>query len=267
MKLSVHSLGDTGPALVFQHGLCADASQSAEVFPADTGYRLVTMECRGHGRSDAGDLSELSIETFTGDLASVIEERRLGPVAVGGISMGAAIALRLAVRRPGLVRGLILARPAWVAEPAPANMSAMALVGRLLSEHTRQQARAIFERSAIAAEISRDAPDNLASLRGFFSRDPREVTAALLTRIAADGPGVERAEIGRLAVPALVIGHERDVIHPIAHAEALAALIPGAALCRIAPKCEDLERYRSDFREALRSFLQRLADQASISAR
>ena len=47
--------------------------------------------------------------------------------------MGAAIALRLAVKQPELVRALVLARPAWVTEPAPPNMQAYAEVGELLS--------------------------------------------------------------------------------------------------------------------------------------
>jgi pimeloyl-ACP methyl ester carboxylesterase len=148
-------------------------------------------------------------------------------------------------------------------EAGPENMQAMALVGRLLTEYPRQEALALFEQSAIPAEFSKSAPDNLATLRSLFDREPQAVTAALLTRISADGPGVERAEIARLAVPALVIGHERDLVHPFGYARALAELIPGATLCRITPKAEDLDRHRSDFRESLRAFLRGLADRGS----
>ncbi len=128
-------------------------------------------------------------------------------------------------------------------------------MGRLLSEHPQEQALALFERSAIAAEFSQSAPDNLATLRGLFAREPQAVTAALLTRISADGPGVTRAEISRLSLPTLVIGTGRDLIHPFGYAETLAGLIPSAVLRRITPKADDLDRYRQDFRDCIRWFL------------
>jgi len=255
ITLAVSDAGGRGRPVVFQHGLCGDAAQAAEVFPDDPRLRRITLECRGHGASPAGEPSELSIATFAGDLASLLDAHGLAPAAVGGISMGAAIALRLAVRRPDLVPALVLARPAWITGPAPANMEPNALVGRLLAEHPPERARAAFERSGTAFALAREAPDNLASLRGFFGRLPRETTVALLTTISADGPGVDEAEVGRLAVPTLVIGHRRDHVHPLAHAAALARLIPGARLVEITPKAEDRGRYVADFRSALHAFL------------
>lgn len=73
---------------VFQHGLCGDADQVIQVFPEDTGFRCLTVECRGHGQSETGPLDDLSIPTFTDDVAGYI--RHLGRPVVGGISMGAA---------------------------------------------------------------------------------------------------------------------------------------------------------------------------------
>lgn len=48
------------------------------------------------------------------------------------LRVDAAIALRLAVRLPKLVRGNIIARPAWVTADGPENMAPNADVGRLL---------------------------------------------------------------------------------------------------------------------------------------
>jgi pimeloyl-ACP methyl ester carboxylesterase len=247
-----------GQPVVLQHGLCADGAQTAEMFLDDPHWRWLTLECRGHGRSDAGDRAGFSIAAFADDLAALIEARGLAPVVAGGISMGAAIALRLAVRRPELVRGLVLARPAWVTDSGPANMAPNAAVGRLLARHDSAEAREIFARSATAHRLARDAPDNLASLMGFFAREPQDVTAALLTAISRDGPDVTVEEVHALDVPTLVIGHGRDVVHPFAHAEALAGLIPGARLIAIAPKAADRARHVAEFRTALRTFLEDL---------
>jgi pimeloyl-ACP methyl ester carboxylesterase len=244
--------------MVFQHGLCGDAAQPAEVFPFDAGWRCLTMECRGHGKSEPGRLEELSIATFASDLAALIEVRDLAPVVLGGISMGAAIALRIASMRPELVRALVLARPAWADQTAPSNLRPNAMVGELLRDYPPEEARRRFEASDIARTFAEEAPDNLATLRGLFTRQPTAVTSELLCRIAADGPGVTRAEIQAIHVPTLVIGHARDFIHPLAMARELSALIPLAAFVEITPKAENKELYCQDFKAALAGFLKEL---------
>ena len=253
-RLSVVEAGHGRPML-FQHGLCGDARQPADVFPLES-FRCLTVECRGHGGSEAGDPAAFGIATFADDIAATLKGMRAGPMVVGGISMGAAIALRLAVTRPDLVSALVLARPARVTAPGPDNKQPKAEVGALLSDHDATEARTIFEARRTAAWLAAAAPDNLASLRGFFARKPLNITAALLTRIAADGPGVTEEQVARLTVPTLVIGHDRDVVHPIAMAQELAALIPRSSLSIIPPKADDLEGYRTAFRTSLRTFLE-----------
>ena len=106
-RLALAEVGH-GPAMLFQHGLCGDARQPADVFPSDA-FRCLTVECRGHGGSEPGDPEAFGIASFADDVADTLDGMRLGPLPVGGISMGAAIALRLAVRRPDLVSALVLA--------------------------------------------------------------------------------------------------------------------------------------------------------------
>jgi pimeloyl-ACP methyl ester carboxylesterase len=258
LLLNVVEAGNGRP-FVFQHGLCGDAAQAGEVFPADAGFRRITLECRGHGLSQPGDLSAFSIATFADDVAELIEARAIAPAVLGGISMGAAIALRLAVTRPDLVSALVLARPAWLVDAAPANMRPFGEVGDLLARLPADEARARFDRSATSAMLEREAPDNLASLRGFFTRSPQPVTASLLSRIAADGPGVTADQVAALKLPALVIGHGRDFLHPFDHAKRLAGLVPRARLVEITPKATNWDRYVVEFRAALQSFLIDLA--------
>ena len=261
LRLAVWETGE-GQAMVFQHGLCGDAGQPAEVFPAASGWRCVTLECRGHGQSEAGKPEEFSIATFSGDVVSMIEASKLAPVVLGGISMGAAMSLRIAARRPDLVRGLVLARPAWMAENASANMRPNALVGELLRRFPAPEARVQFEASETARELSRAAPDNLTSLRGFFSREPIEITRELLCRISADGPGVTEEQIRAIRTPAMVIGTARDFVHPLEMARELALWIPGAEMVEITPKAVSRDEYCADFRAAVASFLKRVERRA-----
>jgi pimeloyl-ACP methyl ester carboxylesterase len=253
--LNVNDAGGKGLPVIFQHGLCGDARQTIEAFPQDPRFRRMTIEARGHGGSDAGDPALFSVRTFASDVAAFIDTHRLAPVVVGGISMGAAIALHLAVHRPEIVRGLILARPAWIAASAPANNIPNALVGRLLAERSQEEARKAFEAGEIARLLLEKAPDNLASLRGFFSREPQATTAALLQAIAADGPGVSEEDLRNLETPTLVIGHDIDYIHPLSYATAIAQLIPRSQLVTITPKALSKAAYLKDFHTAVTNFL------------
>jgi pimeloyl-ACP methyl ester carboxylesterase len=242
----------TGQTVVFQHGLCGNAAQTQEAFPNDPRFRLLTVECRGHGASDIGPYTDISIKTFAEDVASQVSS----PSIIGGISMGAAISLHLAVHRPDLVKALVLARPAWVIEKAPANNQPNIEIGQLLSQFSPDVAKEKFLASELAKHLSRVAPDNLASLSTFFSREPIANTAALLRGIATDGPGVTEAELRAIKIPTLIIATEQDYVHPMAHAEMLQTMIPNAKLKRITPKGVDKQRYITEFQSTLLKFFE-----------
>ena len=256
LNLVLHVQEGEGPIAFFQHGLCGDANQPASVFPDD--MRLAVLECRGHGESPAGAVDALSIATFTDDLAAAVEQVTSSPCIVGGISMGAAVAMRLACLRPELVSALVVARPAWVTTSAPDNMSPNLKVGEILRQPPAENEVTSFLASDMGQMLATQAPDNLVSLTGFFNRQPRDITAELLTRISRDGPAVTEAQLAALAVPALVIGHGEDVVHPMSHAQDLAALIPGARLIEIPAKARGKMVYEAAFRSALRDFIQEM---------
>lgn len=242
--------GGTGPPVVFQHGLGGDEAQVAEVFP-QSGFRRLTLECRGHGKSQTGDSKDFSIAAFTDDVLAFARQRGLVRFAVGGVSMGAAIALRIAVQHPERVTALVLARPAWVWARAPRNMQAFAELAAFLPEGRRED----FDASPTAQHLATVAPDNLASLRKFFDRADPRTAARLLAAVAADGPGITEQDIRAIAIPTLVIGNTIDWIHPLSNAQTLAALIPGARFVEIAPKAIDKTRHFAEFRAAVSAFL------------
>jgi len=252
--LAYEDVGE-GPSVVFQHGLGADANQIAEIFPPEAPVRRITLECRGQGQSELGPREALSIATFADDVLFLAEHLGIRRAMVGGLSMGAAIALRIAVMRPELVRGLILSRPAWLFDVAPESMQPFALAGALLAKREGDAAWAAFHETAVAQRLAREAPDNLASLRDFFTRPARHAIAALISAIAADGPRISKEQARRLAVPTLVIGHRDDLVHPFDHAARLAAAIPSAELVEITSKVASHARYVADFRAAIAAFI------------
>jgi pimeloyl-ACP methyl ester carboxylesterase len=244
----------TGPGVLFQHGLGGDASQIDEIYPTEPSTHRLTLECRAHGGSQSGPLASLSIATFTDDVAALAADRGVTKAVMGGISMGAAIALRMAVTRPDLVKALVLARPAWMFAPAPDNMAAFGLIAELLRNYALPIAREIFEQSDVAKRLARDAPSNLASLRSAFAGHDPKTRAALVGSIARDGPGVTESEARGIAVPTLVIGTTEDTIHPLGVAETLAGAIPGADFVRITSKSVDPAAHAAEFRAALAAF-------------
>jgi len=247
-----------GLPVVFQHGLGGNEAQVAEVFPDGDPLRRLTLECRGHGRSSGGP-GKFSIATFAADVLAFADRCGLGRFVIGGISMGAAIALRLAVHHPDRIIGLILARPAWLWHSAPDNMRAFAEVARHLGNPDLGQGRTDFEDSATARRLAQEAPDNLASLRGFFATQDPAALSPLFAAIAEDGPGVDGADVGRIALPTLVLGTRIDAVHPLKFAELLAAKIAGAQFAEITPKAMDRGRYVAEFRARLTLFLSGLA--------
>ena len=116
-------------------------------------------------------------------------------------------------------------------------------------------ARLHFEATDTAHEIATTSPDNLASLLGFFDRQPTDQTCALLAAIGHDGPAVSRTEIAAINLPTLVIGTARDSVHPLVMAEELARLIPQASLAKITAKSDNRDLYVTEFRAAIGRFL------------
>jgi pimeloyl-ACP methyl ester carboxylesterase len=247
-RLALHLRG-AGRAVQFQHGLGGDHLQTFESFPDRPGWELRTLDCRGHGAS--GPSGPFSIARFADDVAEAAPD---GAV-IGGISMGAAISLRLAVRMPSRFRALVLVRPAWMTEAGPANMASIAEVAGLIAAGGTWED---FARTETFARLTRVAPDNLASLQGFFSRAPLDVTARLLAAIAADGPGVTAEEVAGIALPSLVCACDEDEIHPVGHAETLARLIPGARLELLPPKGRDKAVHLAALHAAITTFLQEI---------
>ena len=253
-KLVFASAGQ-GRVVLWQHGLGATRAQPDEVFPDAPACRRITMECRGHGDSDLGDPAALSIARFTLDALELLDHLGVERAIVGGISLGAAIAMRLGALHPERADGMILARPAWVLDNAPGPQRSNALAGALLRDHGAVEGKKRMAASPEFTALKAASPDNCASLLGYFDRPRSETTVALLTRIPFDGPGVDPARLGAIGLPTLILANGEDVVHPIAYAEDLTRLIPTARLTIVTSKTVDRAAYVREFRAAVAEFL------------
>lgn len=145
---------------------------------------------------------------------------RHGPIAVGGISLGAAVAARWACEHQHTTVAVLAALPAWVGDPddAPAALSA---------RHTAAQLRQ-YGLDEVTAAMRTSSPGWLAEeLSRSWRRQWPQLPDALDQAAGYRSPTM--GELERLRVPMGVAGALDDPIHPIAVARQWATA-PRAAL-------------------------------------
>lgn len=249
----------SGVPLVFQHGLGGDVGQPRRTLGTPGSVRLLSLDCRGHGLTrPLGPPNELTFNTFADDVSALLEHAAVPRAVVGGISMGAGVALNLAVRFPERVAALVLVRPAWLGTPDPPHLAPYTLVARLIRQYGAAEALARFETSAAYVAVRRASPAASASLLDQFTRDGAEAHVDVLERLPADTPA---AAFGwrALQTPTLVVGTRRDPNHPLGLARTLAREIPSATFCEATPRDEDAGRYGEEVRHSVLEFTRQAA--------
>lgn len=214
-----------GCPVVASHALGLDSTLWAE-WAATQAHRrpVLAYDHRGQGRSARGD-GNVSMQGLVDDAARVIEDWRRGPVVFIGLSMGGMVAQGLAIHRPELVRGIVLAnttsvypaaaRAAWaqrVSAVGAGGMTAVAdlVVQRYLHEDFRR------ENPAVAARLR----------ERILANDPQAYAAACEAVAQVDWLD----QLPRIACPALVLAGLRDAGATPEMAEAIHARIPGSRL-------------------------------------
>jgi pimeloyl-ACP methyl ester carboxylesterase len=252
-RLAYETAGEGLPVL-WQHGLGADRQQPAEVFPSIASVRRITLECRGHGDSSLCNPERLSIAGFAEDALALLNHLQIAKAVVGGISLGAAMALRLAAFHPDRISALILARPAWVNGPSLETMAPYLEVATLLRDFGAEDGAQRFRQSPLLRRVQAVSPDNAQSLESFFTRPDPKGTVLLLSKIAQDSPDIGSA-FDRIVAPTLIIANDQDFVHPILYARELQAALPNAELQLITSKTIDRQAYVQQFKAALSGFL------------
>jgi pimeloyl-ACP methyl ester carboxylesterase len=242
------------------HGLGGDSAQPWAVLPGRGDLRRIAPDLRAHGAT--GHIGPEDAFTFDGladDVVALLD--RLGvtsPFLTVGVSMGAGIALNLAVRWPDRVRALALVRPAWLDRPSPENLAAFPLAADLLRRYGSSEGRARFERSAAYAAVRAVSASGADSLRGQFTAPYAVERAVRLDRMPRSAPVTDAAVLRQIRCPALVVGAPRDPVHPVALAEATAAALPEAALRVVMARDDDPPRQLAQIAAETASFVAQL---------
>jgi pimeloyl-ACP methyl ester carboxylesterase len=221
-------------AVVLLHGVTMTGDQvlgsTAEI--ERSGFRVISYDARGHGRSEAArDRDDYGYELLLDDLLAVLEECCVERALLAGVSMGAHTAVRLAIEQPERVAGLVVISPAYDPEHHPSEENV---------QEADRLARALREQGAAGVPAALSPPQGYthdsaivrtghAMTRRRFERHlDLEAVADALEVILRAKPFRAFAQLQAIGVPALVVGtrDQFDPRHPLALAEAYAAALP-----------------------------------------
>ncbi len=124
-----------GLPFVFQHGLGGDLNQPFGLYRPAAGRPADRIRhARPRRDPSAGRCRQADDRALADDLIALLDHLEIDRAIVGGISLGAAVAVNVALRFPDRVLGLVLSRPAWIDRPLPENVDLYATIARLIRE-------------------------------------------------------------------------------------------------------------------------------------
>lgn len=146
---------------------------------------------------------------------------RVAPIVVGGVSLGAAVAVNWALAHPDRTVGVLAALPAWTGAPdqAPAALAA---------RYSAQQLREIGVDAAVSAMRAGSPPWLGAELARSWAAQWPALPDAMDEAAGYIGPNTDA--LRELTVPMGVAGAVDDAVHPVEVARHWAATAPHAAL-------------------------------------
>lgn len=102
--------GQGGLPVVFVHSFAGSTMHwQAQVAHLQKDRRVITLDLRGHGRSDAPNKMNYTVESLATDIAAVVDSLNINRFVLVGHSLGGAAAIAYAGAHPERVAGLLLA--------------------------------------------------------------------------------------------------------------------------------------------------------------
>jgi pimeloyl-ACP methyl ester carboxylesterase len=214
--------GDGGPLVVCIPGIgdLRSTFDGVATRLAAEGYRVATMDLRGHGDSETA-FDRYDDVAAGEDALAVVEDLGGGPALLVGNSMGAGAAAWAAAERPDQVAGIALIAP-FVRDGAQGRLAVLAFRLMLIRPWGPRAWAWWFSRLHVTRPAGLDT--RLRASREALARPGRWQAFAATTR-TSHAP-VE-ARLGEITAPALVVMGEKDPDwqDPDAEAEAIAGLI------------------------------------------
>jgi pimeloyl-ACP methyl ester carboxylesterase len=220
--------GDGPRTCVLVHGLLLSQRMHEPLAEAlaERGNRVVTLDLLGHGRSDRPrDMTEYSMSFFGEQMIALLDHLEVEQAVLAGTSLGANSTLEAAAFAPERVRGMVVEMP--VLDNALLAV-AIAFTPLLIALTFGEPVMKIVARGARLLPTGR-GPWLLDIGLDTIRQDPGP-SAAVLQGLFFGRTAPHKALRRTLEAPTLVIGHQRDPVHPFSDSGALVEELPNATL-------------------------------------
>jgi pimeloyl-ACP methyl ester carboxylesterase len=204
-----YEVAGAGDPLVLLHGgLCTVETFGAQTPALAEHYRVYVPERRGHGRTPDVE-GPITYENMAQDTIALMEALSIASAHLVGWSDGALVGLLVALRRPELVRKLVLIGQNVNAEGARPEQIA------LLESMTQETFSPMLQQ--MYGSVSPDGPDHFG------------VVFDKMKRLWGRDPGIALGELERVTAPTLVLLGDDD-LPSIEHAAAMQRALPNSQL-------------------------------------
>lgn len=212
----------SGPAVLFVHGWALDMDMwDAQVRALAPAYRVIAFDRRGFGLSTG----QPGIESDVDDVQYLLGALDVQRTAIVGMSQGARVALRVALKVPGLVACLVLDGPPSERLPNPVG-DADDVPMEIYRQLARQQGVAAFRQQWAHHPLMRLQTSDPAALSVLLTMIGRYPGRDLLN---AESPASSIGQrLDSIAASVLVINGEHDTSARIAAGSAMTSLLPRA---------------------------------------
>ncbi len=211
----------SGPLVVMVPGLGDLKEEYRFLAPAvaAAGYRVVTMDLRGHGRSSVG-WTDYTSAALGSDIVALLDRLAAGPAILVGTSMGAAAAAWAAAEAPAEVGGLVLIGP-FVRDTLPqSRLQGLLMKLMIKAAFAGPWARAAWGRYYDSLYQTRK-PDDFAAYRAALMANLGEPGRLAATRAMMNASKADvAARLHEVRAPTLVVMGSKDPDFPDASAEA-----------------------------------------------
>ncbi len=229
-RLFAVARGD-GPPIVLLHGGLANHLACWQFAgPLTARYRVVTPDLRGAGRSTYA--GTLTWDDLADDVHALLRHLHIDRAVIGGVSFGAAAAVRFALRHPTATAALAVLTPAYGGADlgmTAAQIDAMDAMHAAGARCLTDGVRALYPLfDPLPPDIRTRA---LAMVDGFDPASVETTTRFMASRIQ---PFASPADLAALTMPTLVVPGA-DPTHPPDVADAFARGIPKCTVRDAAP--------------------------------
>jgi 3-oxoadipate enol-lactonase len=218
------------PAVVLLHGLGTDSTSWGFQVPAllAKGVRPIILDIPGFGKSSYGK-GNWNIQGVAAEIARLVENELPAPLALVGISMGGAIAIRIALDFPDCIERLVLVNTFAALRPRRLKDLSYLAIRFMRANLLGIQAQAEMVAQRIFPEPDQEALRKIL-IESILQSDPAVYRAAMRSLGLFD----VKKRLAEIRKPTLVVTGTLDSTVPPEVQAVLAANIPGARQVLIA---------------------------------